>query len=262
MRAALIALGASTVALLAMACVRPVVESANGNGPEAARAIWEEAIRAKGGRERLHAVRNFVESSDEPFRIRRRDIATHVYIERLSVPPTRYWEFDDFRPGKMGHGGVGVDTNQHRVLNEPNRGPAQGLYEDLVYRLRNEQIVYLMETAWVQPEPVAVRRDRLGRLTVDVVETRVADDRVEFSLDRTTHLPIRILIVEKRVPRLPEVDRLSDYRPIDGIQMPSHVHFGEGETKSITTYRFDVDYDESVFNRRSVRFEKNGWMKR
>jgi hypothetical protein len=185
-----------------------------------------------------------------------------VYYETFYLPPTRFWEYEDYRPGKMGHGGVAVDTNQHRVLNPPNRGPAQGLYEDLVYRLRNGQFVYLMESAYVQPEPVALRRDRLGRFAVDVVETRVDDDRVEFSLDRRTHLPMRILIEEKRLPHFPMVYRLSDYHPIDGIEMPSHVHFGEDETKSTTTYRFDVDYDESIFVRRSVRFEKNGWMKR
>jgi len=170
MRAALVALGASAVALLAIACVRPVaVEPANSHGPEAARAVWEQAIGAKGGRERLRAVRNFVESSDQPFRTRRRDVATHVYSETLSAPPTRLWEYEDYRPGKMGHGGVALDTNQHRVLGEPNRGPVQGLYEDLVYRLREEQLVYLMETAWVQPEPVAVTRDRVGRFAVDVL---------------------------------------------------------------------------------------------
>lgn len=56
---------------------------------------------------------------------------------------------------------------------------------------------------------------------------------------------------------------MNDYHPIDGIQMPSDVHLGDDSTdKEMTTYRFNVDYDESVFVRGSVRFETNGWMKR
>lgn len=162
----------------------------------------------------------------------------------------------------MGDGGVALDTDQHRVLNSPDRGPAQGLYEDLVYRLRNGQIVYLMETAYVQPEPVSMKRGRVERIDVDIVETRVDADQVEFSFDRRTHLPVRILIQEKRL-HLPRIYRLSDYRSVGGIRMPSDVRLGDkNPDKNATTYAFDVDYDESIFRRGSVRFEKNGWMKR
>jgi hypothetical protein len=256
--------GAIAVVLLASAHLHVAAfvskDSATAGGPEEARTIWEQAIDARGGRERLRAIRNFVTSSEEKFaHSPRPDVITHQYIERLYVMPTRFWEYDDYRPGKMGEGALALDTDQHRVLNRPDHGSAQGLYQDLVYRLRNGQVVYLMETAYVQPEPVGVHRDRVGR--VDVVDTRVDGDRVEFSLDRRSHLPIKIVIKEQR-RRFADTYRLRAYDPIDGIQMPSNVHFGDDDTKATTTYRFNVDYDEAIFRRESVRFEKNGWMKR
>ena len=231
-------------------------------GAEEARSVWAQAIRAKGGRERLHAIRTFVTSSSEKLADSPRpDVITQQFIEELYVLPSRFWEYDDYRPGKMGDGGVAVDTNQHRVFNRPGEGSAQGLYEDLVYRSRNGQFLYLMETAYVQPEPVGLTRGRLDGRDVDIVETRVNDDRVEFSLDRQSHLPAKIVIMERRL-RLPRVWQLSDYHTVDGIEMPSNVHLGEEKAQSQTTYRFNVEYDEAVFHLESVRFEKNGWMKR
>jgi hypothetical protein len=118
-----------------------------------------------------------------------------------------------------------------------------------------------METAYVQPEPIGLKRGRLDRRDIDIIDTRVNGDRVEFSLDRHSHLPVRIAIMEQRL-RFPRVWRLSDYDAVEGIQMPSNVHFGDNSDKTPTTYSFNVDYDESIFIPGSVRFEKNGWMKR
>jgi hypothetical protein len=259
------AVGAIGILLLASASFRVTAfvsrDAQAVGGAEEARAVWEEAIRAKGGRARLHAIRTFAMSSYEEFaHSPRPDVITHEFIEQLYAPPSRFWEYDDYRPGKMGDGGLALDTNQHRVFTAPDRGPAQGLYEDLVYRLRNGQFLYLMETAYVQPEPIGLKRGRLDRRDVDIIETRVDDDSVEFSLDRKSHLPARIVIMERRL-RFPRVWRLSDYHAVDGVEMPSNVDLGEDKTNNMTTYRFNVEYDEAVFHRATVRFEKNAWMK-
>ena len=59
------------------------------------------------------------------------------------------------------------------------------------------------------------------------------------------------------------VFRLSDYGSVDGLQMAAKVRTGDDQTDEVsTTYRLNVDYDESIFNSQTVRFEKNGWMKR
>jgi hypothetical protein len=265
--AAVVALGAIGITLIATAYLRVIV-IASGNsfavGESAkARAVWEEAIRAKGGRERLRALRIFVTASHEEFtRSPRPDVAAYENIERLYILPNRFWEYVDHGPGKMGDLGAALDVDRHRVVGRPNDGPLDTLYDDYVYRLRNGQLVYLMETAQVQPEPVALKSGRIYGIDVDIVETRVNNDRAEFFLDHRTRLPVRIAIQEQR-RRLADIYRLSDYHPVDGLQMPGNVHLGDdSRDKAMTTYRFNVDYDESVFTPGSVRFEKNGWMKR
>ena len=271
-QAATIAFGAIGVALLAGAPVRltalPSGYRLAAEESAEATAVWEEAIRAKGGRERLHAIRNFVMTSHTEFADSPRpDVLTYADIECLYIPPNRLWEYVDSRPGRMGDRGLALDVDHHRVLNIPRNyipgwTSAQGAYDDLVYQLRNGQFLYLMETEHVRPEPVRLTRGRLDRLDVDIVETRVNGDRVEFSLDRRSHLPVRVLIQEQR-PVLPEIYRLGDYHAVEGIQMPGNVHFGDdSRDKTPTTYRFNVEYDESIFIPGSVRFEKNGWMKR
>jgi hypothetical protein len=261
---AILALGAINLALIA--CIGSEVKASQGPTADTradARATWEAAIRAKGGRERLHAVRNFVTMSREEFpRSPRPDVITHAYYEYLYILPNRLWQYEDYRPGKMGENGLALDMDQHRVLNQRDRTSAQGLFDDLVYRFRNGQFIYLMETAYVQPEPVALRTARLDRRDIDIIETRLNADRVEFSLDRQSHLPARIAIAEQKL-HLGRVWRLSDYKLIDGIQMPANVHLGDdGRDREAIDYRFNVEYDESIFRSESVRFEKNGWMKR
>src|SRR5437660_4732658 len=73
----------------------------------AASAVWEQAIAAKGGRERVHSIRNFVILSREEFsRSPRPDVATYEQLEWLLVLPDKLWGFSDHRPGLMGAGGV------------------------------------------------------------------------------------------------------------------------------------------------------------
>jgi hypothetical protein len=85
---AVVALGAIGLTLIATAYLRVIV-IASGNslavGESAkARAVWEEAIRAKGGRERLRAIRNFVMASHEELtRSPRPDVAAYEDIDRL-----------------------------------------------------------------------------------------------------------------------------------------------------------------------------------
>jgi hypothetical protein len=231
----------------------------------AATSVWEQAIAAKGGRERLHSIRNLVVDFREDFsRSTRPDVATSENIEGLYVFPNKLWEFYDHRPGLMGASGLMLDATREITWGS-NGYPAKNAYPDLVRRLSEVQYLYLMETASVQPALVGVKADRFKGTDVDVVETRVGDERVDFWIDRASHLPARV--VSTRTLRagapLQVVHRLTDYQSIDGIQMAARVRTGDDETDKVsTTYRFNVDYDESIFNPESLRFETHGWMKR
>src|SRR5262245_8824452 len=90
----------------------PSTSEADAIDPAAA-AIWEQAVAAKGGRERLQSIRNFVVTSHEVFsRSTRPEVATHEDIERLYVLNGKMWEFADHRPGLMGASGMMIDIRR------------------------------------------------------------------------------------------------------------------------------------------------------
>ena len=76
--------------------------------------IWEQAISAKGGRERLHAVRNLVVTSSGSYKalqftihpdrtVKSRSLKlSGLYREELFVFPLKYWAWDDYRPAVFG----------------------------------------------------------------------------------------------------------------------------------------------------------------
>jgi hypothetical protein len=142
----------------------------------------------------------------------------------------------DYRPGWMGESGSVLDIAHYRVIGMPIHRPVHGLY------------------------------DRLQRAEVDIVETRVGDERVDFWIDRVSHLPVRVAsfrVVRAGSPPFEQIYRLGDYAPLEAIQMAGKVRTGDDTTDKVsTTFRFNVEYDDAVFNPVSVRFEKNGWMKR
>lgn len=263
--------GAALSALAIMALshvgetVRAAARSQGATAEVMAAAVWEQAIAAKGGRDRLRAVRNFVVSSREEFRSSPRpDVATYEYLECLYDLDGRLWEFSDHRPGLMGASGRIIDVRSRFAWGSVGR-PEPNAVPDLLFRFVEGQYLYLMETAHIQPRPVSVRSERLRNLDVDIVETRVDDLRVDFALDRRTHLPVRVVTLRTLRPERPPfqiIYRLSNYTAIEGVQMAGAVQYGDGASDTKTSYRFNVDFDESTFDPHSVRFDVNGWMKR
>jgi hypothetical protein len=194
-----------------------------------AESLWEQAIAAKGGRERLYAVRNFAVSSKSHFPLSQRpDVAAGISEESLYVLPDKWWSFPDYRPGKMAYSIDVLDfqreTRWHagpgkKVTLPPRSDLDKAVFEDFKYRFRQAQFLYLLETKWAKPTFIGARTDSIGLKTYDVVETVIAeremrrlvregstkrmqveviDDergvRADFYLDRKTHLPVRIAI--------------------------------------------------------------------
>jgi hypothetical protein len=222
-----------------------------------AEALWEQAVAAKGGRERLRSVRNFtVASSSRYERSPRPDVAVGISTESLFVLPGRWWSIWDYRPGKLGHGvnlfdfekGIGYLSSNGRPAPRLERAD---LLEDFRYRFREAQFIYLLETEWVRPMPVRARRERIGFKKVDVVETTVDGARVDFYLDRETHLPFRIVTgatpAARREGRMNLSVNLGDYTDVEGIRMPQQVDRADASNR--TTYRFNVNYDAELFER-------------
>lgn len=249
--------------------------------------LWEQAIAAKGGRERLYAIRNFVVSSKSRFRLSPRpDVAVGIAEASLYILPGKWWNFVDYRPGKMGYSINVLDFDRAiwwtaspgkkvPLLSRPDLDKA--LIEGFRYRFRQAQFLYLLETKWTKPTLVGARTDSIGLNQYDVVETVIAeremrrlvkegstkqlkveviDDesevRSDFYLDRKTHLPMRI-VIDSRAARgsgkgaMDDICSLGDYAEVDGIQMPGKVNCGDKENR--TSYQFNVDYNERIFER-------------
>lgn len=70
------------------------------NSRHEAERLWELAIEAKGGREKLYSIRNMVVSSDGKFYQGLKKI--NIHIEDFYVFPNKWWSWRDQRPSIFG----------------------------------------------------------------------------------------------------------------------------------------------------------------
>src|SRR5215510_4047224 len=155
-------------AILLALCI-PTLTAAQGVDPsrERAVALWQEAVRAKGGRERLHSIQNFLISSTVDVRTQRGSSETET--ERLYVMPGKAWIYT-YTPTLD----VSLDMtviNKERffcwvTLAPPSSG-VPGLSPCIpstpVKFLVQDPVIYLMETNWLQPEPLRVHSEGKGK---------------------------------------------------------------------------------------------------
>lgn len=208
-----------------------------------ARQIWEQAIAAKGGRERLQAVSSIVIAS--------KATEGHVRREEVCVLPDRYWFWDDQRPTVLGLSIYMFDYgNQSSYLARNGERNDPELTKDSMGHgaLVTEQIDFLLESRWVKPDLLRARADRIGRGDVDVVETMAGGERVDFAFDKKTHLPVQVTYYDvvggKTYPR---VHSFSDYVDVDGIKVPTRLKYTTGPTYEVKI-EFNVQYDEDIFH--------------
>lgn len=237
---------------------------------ERALALWEEAIRAKGGRERLRSVQNLLISSTKNVHIPGEATVrtTTTETERLYVMPEKAWiyeltpEFDVSLEAKL----INFEQNFCSVTMAPARGGVPGLsfclpttpFEYLV----QHPVIYLMETKWVRPVPLRVRVERKGIWQVEVIETQIGKIRADFYLDRKTKLPTKIVTNrlagewESVSPSSLTTIELDHYKVVDGIQMPRRLTEITELSDTIdrrldiedASYRFNVAYNPAIFH--------------
>ena len=223
--------------------------------------VWEQAIAAKGARERLYEVRNLVIS--EYFQRKERR------YESFYVFPNKLWYWVDDRPSVLGLNisVYNVDSGQAwQITRVDNYQPVSfqipegGNATFNFYRIR-DQVCFLLETQWVKPVPIKVETEKGELGEVDVLHTNVQafgrHYRVVFYLDRKTHLPLKVGFWNLQGPRRVSEANLtssdyywvwmSDYAEVDGIQMPRKVGYYRGPARISITFQFNVEYDEQVF---------------
>jgi hypothetical protein len=211
--------------------------------------LWELAIAAKGGRDRLYAVRNMVISTEKDTsglftknRVRR---------EELLVFPNKYWFWDDNRPSLFGLvvSMSDYDSNMSYVVSdgEPNRPPEPIKDKRRDKALRNAQLSLLLETKWLKPTIVNASTGRVGLRSVDTVQTMVEGERVDFAFDRTTHLPVRVSYYDVvNGKTYVNVQNFSDYTDVGGIKVPMTQQYTDG-SKYKASFKVNVEYNEDIF---------------
>lgn len=224
----------------------------------AAEALWEQAIAARGGRERLAAIRSFAIEEDTTFRRGVRGVASRRFDVIVSELPDGWWEFLDYRPGAMGYSVRVLDTRTGRGWSTFG-GPPQPLLRpdrDTVHRLRQIQYVYFMETRWVRPVPLRISRARLGFRSVDRLETDVEGERAVFYLDARTHLPVRIETARQISYQPPRPGmkasgevrwnyEIEAYQEIGGVQVPARLRRGADPSRA--RVEINPEYDPAIF---------------
>jgi hypothetical protein len=238
----------SIISLCVVMCLSTMVTGPGSarDDRQAAVAAWEQAVAAKGGRDRLAALRGFAIKEHATFDKPTRPDMAVAHTEQIVVElPDRWWSFSDYRPGKMGYSvrAVNLRTGERWATYDGQPAKTNSVLPDRVTgeRLQQLQYVYFLETRWVRPAPARVTRAQHGGRAVDRIETAVDGQTVVFDLAADTHLPVRIeTVVRTTVPPVrPDVNdgkpiaaerrfvyELDGYHDVGGIQVPARVTLG------------------------------------
>lgn len=220
--------------------------------PEEAVTFWEQAIAAKGGRERLHSVLNMVISTHGKYGSRQLG-ENQVRGETLFVFPARYWDWSDYRPDVFGLriSMYNFETQKKYIISdgEPQRQIESITAAEQSRAEMHSLLPYLLETKWLRPVVVGVKTGRIRLRPVNIVQTTVNGKRVDFALDQKSHLPVRVSYHDliKGKEYITALD-LSDYVDIDGIKVPQKIKYDDG-TEYKQAYQFNVEYNEDIFVR-------------
>ncbi|CAN5336505.1 hypothetical protein BH10ACI3_BH10ACI3_19450 [soil metagenome] len=214
---------------------------------------WEALIRAKGGRENLYKVNSMLTQFSD--------------VTLLNVFPSSRWRFthwldmrlfleiyDERTTTRVWVGKGGVERVDKKDFNEES-----------VF----DQIPFLLETNWYKPTPIRVKREKMGKKSVDVIEVLMAKTHLQFVYD-----PEEMLVTEVRflfddgTPY--QKYRLSNYVDVNGIKMPTAFNIGttssnfEGlRSKNMPiSFAFNVDYNPKIFEPPFIATTTDAWKRK
>lgn len=225
------------------------IQSQPSQDARQANELWELAIAAKGGRDQLYRVSSLLLSYQDTVR-NFLGIAVHRgIVERLYAFPDKSWGWDDGLPPpfRLTVSSLNLERNLRchlhagvaaPVCDADKNGPSppdEGISQ--------VQYLYLMETKWVKPVALSVTKGGIGFEKVDVLHTRFENKRIDYFLDRKTHLPARVAVFYGSGDRATFTVELSEYINVSGIQMP-------GKQKKVRiSFQINPSYDPDIFTR-------------
>ena len=227
-------------------------------------ALWEEVIKAKGGRGRLHAIKNLLIVSKVKVDARRQ--VDLMETRRLYVLPDRAWlQATTPALGFSIEARVSsIEDGICRVTVSPKHANVRSVSPCLLTEwgthLMQDPIVYLLETQWLQPKLTGTRVEEISNKRVDVIEAEINGMRVDFYLDGKTRLPFKLVTnqangVAQSTRHVVLTVKLEDYANVAGIQMPRKIIRESAARPSMVSrsieqaeYSFDVEYKKSLFD--------------
>lgn len=221
--------------------------------------LWEQVIKVKGGREKLHSITNMMKMmpGKKPNNIR---LQLYVY-------PNKYWEwnedkdFHDYLFITMVNLDLGVFlVAGHDGLSKYDKNVNEVYRTEYSEGNLMETNRFLLETRWAQPKPVRVTRQKFRNEMLDVIETHFPgkaeyyqDKREDFYVDPETLLVKAIVLYYKGRPNGYYI--FDKYTTVDGIQMPTGfddiIRIENINKPSYTplNFRFNIEYDRELFER-------------
>jgi len=207
-----------------------------------ARAIWEQAIEAKGGRNSLRGVQSLAIYMT-PAAV----VLAGPPANWLCVFPDRYFEWEG---GRGMARSIVVNGAAGRIAMDANGQPraAWALTALERDRLTLNQILYLLETAWLQPEPLAVKPAHLHKYNVLTVSA--GGRTFDLSLN-DSFLPERIVSRKAEHSKTKYDYQMDHYRRFQGIALPTRVVSVEGNRERIwdVDYEINAKYNPKLFDR-------------
>jgi hypothetical protein len=193
-------------------------------------AVWEQAIQAKGGRERLRKVQTLaVYMKPAPVNL------AGPPANWLCVFPNRYFEWEG---GRGPERSIVVDGAAGRMAMDATGKPAGASSMTPLERdqLTLNQLLYLLETAWLRPEPLGVRPARLHKY--NVLTVRAGGRTFDLFLN-SSNLPERIFSRRGEDSKTRYDYQLEHYREFQGIALATRIICTEGNRQ----WNWDVDYE-------------------
>ena len=202
--------------------------SAQKNSLLSAEDVWNRAVAAKGGHERLRAIHTLVWSSD--YSSWTSLWFGGVHYEFVESYPDRVWLWEDHRPHTLGFGAQ-VWNGGKRLDWAARKGGAaiavpwsEEAARFVSRRTLQHQLLFLLESSVFRPVPRAVVRTSSG----PVLEfTLPGFTSVKVTLDETTSLPKLLVFVPDFGPNGPPASEqtftIEGYVDVDGIKMPKRV---------------------------------------
>lgn len=238
LRILLITLGLTTLNIVVMS------QSSGANNSLEAKRVWELAIEAKGGRNKLQAVNNILIEN----------YGTKYGSTVFNVFPDKVWGWS-FEQKPFGKSVLMFNLDRNVAYEGLDKMPKTSILKSASYlnigkfQLFTAQLFYLLETELIKPQAISSVPAEFNGKEIDVVRVIVPankylnEERVfDFSFDKTTHLPLKITEIDRKTGKsIAEGVTYSDYVTINGIQMPSKIN-------SISAkFQINVDYDEALF---------------